>query len=83
MSSRLMLFPMIGPTGRRDNLERLFDQLSRLLPPGVLVLDVLHDRGCPASGGDRDMQVCTCAEVLLSLSRPMGSRAVHRNPVRS
>lgn len=62
-------FPVKGPTGERDNIERLYQVMGALLPRGrLLVLDIAHDVGCPCESRDRPMPSCTCATVDLRLS---------------
>jgi hypothetical protein len=57
-------FPMRGPTGRRDNVERLFAVLGTLLPRGsVAMLSIAHDDACPCANGDHPVTACTCHMV--------------------
>lgn len=61
-------FPTVGPTGERDNLRRLAEVQGALLPEGkMLVIDVLHDDGCPCAEGRRSPDVCTCETVDVTL----------------
>jgi hypothetical protein len=54
--------PMVGPTGERDNMDRLTQILGTLAPPGVWLVSIFHDDGCPAQGSG-PIGRCTCAEV--------------------
>ncbi|MEQ1856403.1 MAG: hypothetical protein ABL963_08030 [Longimicrobiales bacterium] len=67
----LLHFPTVGPTGERDNLERLVALQRALLPPWrLLVVEVAHDRRCPDPHGP-----CTCdtVDVTLRLHEPWAS----------
>lgn len=60
--------PMAGPTGKRDNLDRMRRVLSATMPDrGVLVMDVAHNDGCPCAQGRAPMERCTCDTVDLTL----------------
>ena len=61
---RIPGFAITGPTGERDNVQRLSTVLSAVLPPGTLaVVDVAHDAGCPCEPGNRPFTACTCTTV--------------------
>jgi len=73
---RLARFPTVGPTGDRDNLERLYALQAALVPPGrVLLMDVVHDQDCPAYDGAKPGSACTCdaVDVTLRLHDPRTS----------
>jgi hypothetical protein len=64
---------MVGPTGERDNVRRLYEVLTALLPRGlVVVMTVGHDDGCPCMAGDLPLSACTCetVDLLLEPVRP-------------
>jgi hypothetical protein len=64
----LLDFPTVGPTGRRDNVRRLYELHSALLPHRLrLVLDVAHDDACPSGNGTDAASGCTCATVDVTL----------------
>lgn len=61
---RIPDFAITGPTGERDNVQRLSTALSAVLPPGtVAVVDIAHDAGCPCTAGNRPFVACTCTAV--------------------
>lgn len=60
--------PVTGPSGERDNIERLCLTMADLMPRGrVFAVDVAHDAGCPCETGDRGMPACTCEAVDVTL----------------
>jgi hypothetical protein len=57
-------FTVRGPTGERDNVQRLSTVVSAVLPPGtVAVVDVVHGAGCPCASGTHPFLACTCTAV--------------------
>ena len=61
---RIPGFTVMGPTGERDNVQRLSTVVSAVLPPGkVAIVDVAHDAGCPCAAGNRPFAACTCTAV--------------------
>lgn len=62
-------FKVVGPTGKRDNIERLVRALNDSMPPGkVTVCTISHDDGCPCEDGSRPYTACTCETVDINLS---------------
>ncbi len=61
-------FPVCGPTGARDNVDRLSCVLTVLLPAGqVAVLDVRHDGGCSCASDERPSTECICTTVDVTI----------------
>lgn len=67
-------FPTVGPSGERDNLERLYTLHSALLPKGrLLAMEVDHARECPCYGAPAkplDLCICEAVDVTLRLVDP-------------
>ena len=60
--------PTAGPTGKRDNLERVRALLCAVMPAGgVLFVDIQHDDGCPCDAGRVSADSCTCRTVGVTL----------------
>jgi hypothetical protein len=65
--------PTRGPTGERDNLERLLLVLGATMPRQlVAVMQVRHNDGCPCAADDRPMGDCICetVDVTIEAVRP-------------
>jgi hypothetical protein len=61
--------PMVGPTGERDNIQRVAETLQALVPRGmVVIVTVEHDAGCPT-------KPCTCETVNLIVDRAKNIQA--------
>jgi hypothetical protein len=59
---------MIGPDGKRDNVERLMAVLSVLSEPGAIMdICIYHDSGCPCEKSGKPISFCTCDEVELGM----------------
>jgi hypothetical protein len=66
--SRRYRVPVKGPNGKPDNLMRHIASALGRETPGVFVVRVQHDTGCPAvPNGPTD--ACTCETVNVELDQ--------------
>ena len=69
MKIKINDFPMIGKSGKRDNLEKLFQLFAQILPAGVVTeAAIVHEDECLCGQGKAPMGECTCETLDLTLS---------------
>lgn len=62
-------FPMVGLSGKRDNLMVFLETVTALLPRGILLrTDLEHDDGCPCLDG-AGTPSCSCETVNLRVNQ--------------
>ena len=60
--------PMVGQSGKRDNVAVLLHAMGCLMPPGTVIdVTIGHDSACPCIDVAQDLTHCLCEYVNLSL----------------